>query len=225
MYEMSQRHPVWVTENHLNPCNSAIHISHYTVTRLDVIFRYTGRVPLTHFVHRAKKVFSMWAWIFCWDFCATGIFRRCNWKVFEHRVGANLQPSDYEPGILPLRHCSLVCEMQLHLLCCLLGFSGRFCCYRKPNFPAVSGSYLPGFSGRISSYWQPNFPAVSGRYLPGFSGRICSYWQPNFPVVSVVTCWDFLALPFLAPEGRDFPAVSVVSGRDFPAVAFLAWVI
>jgi hypothetical protein len=61
MYEMSQRHPVWVTENHLNPCNSAIHISHYTVTRLDVIFRYTGRVPLTHFVHRAKKVFSMWA--------------------------------------------------------------------------------------------------------------------------------------------------------------------
>ena len=22
MYEMSQRHPVWVTENHVNPCNS-----------------------------------------------------------------------------------------------------------------------------------------------------------------------------------------------------------
>jgi hypothetical protein len=59
--------------------------------------------------------------------------------------------------------------------------------------------------------------------LPGFSGRICSYWQPNFPAVSVVTCRDFLALPFLAPEGRDFPAVSVVSGRDFPAIAFLAW--
>ncbi len=47
----------------------------------------------------------------------------------------------------------------------------------------------------------------------------------NFPAVSVVTCRDFLALPFLAPEGRDFPAVSVVSGRDFPAVAFLVWVI
>jgi hypothetical protein len=61
--------------------------------------------------------------------------------------------------------------------------------------------------------------------LPGFSGHICSYCQPNFPAVSVVTCQDFLALPFLAPEGRDFPAVSVVSGRDFPAVAFLAWVI
>jgi hypothetical protein len=84
---------------------------------------------------------------------------------------------------------------------------------------------LLGFSGRISSYWQPNFPAVSGSYLPGFSGRICSYWQPNFLAVSVVTCQDFLALPFLAPEGWDFPAVSVVSGRDFPAVAFLAWVI
>ena len=107
----------------------------------------------------------------------------------------------------------------------LLVFPGRFCSYWKPNFPAVSGSYLPGFSGRICSYWQPNFPAVSGSYLPGFSGRICSYWQPNFPAVSVVTCRDFLALPFLAPEGRDFPAVSVVSGREFPAVAFLAWVI
>ena len=32
-----------------------------TVTRLDVIFRYTDGVPLTHFVHREKKVFSMWA--------------------------------------------------------------------------------------------------------------------------------------------------------------------
>ncbi len=86
-------------------------------------------------------------------------------------------------------------------------------------------SSLPGFSGRFCSYRKPNFPAVSGSYLPGFSGRICSYWQPNFPAVSVVTCRDFLALPFLAPEGRDFPAVSVVSGRDFTAVAFLAWVI
>jgi hypothetical protein len=107
----------------------------------------------------------------------------------------------------------------------LLVFSGRFCSYGKPNFPAVSGSYLPGFSGRICSYWQPNFPAVSGSYLSGFSSRIFSYWQPNFPAISVVTCRDFPALPFLTPEGRDFPAVSVVSGRDFPAVAFLAWVI
>jgi hypothetical protein len=55
--------------------------------------------------------------------------------------------------------------------------------------------------------------------LPGFSGRICS-WQPNFTAVSVVTCRDFLALPFLAPEGREFPAVSVVSGRDFSGCSF-----
>jgi hypothetical protein len=54
----------------------------------------------------------------------------------------------------------------------LPGFSGCFCSYRKPNFPAVSGSYLPGFSSRICSYWQPNFPPVSGSYLPGFSGLI-----------------------------------------------------
>jgi hypothetical protein len=84
---------------------------------------------------------------------------------------------------------------------------------------------LPGFSGRFCSYRKPNFPAVSGSYLPGFSGCICSYWQPNFPAVSVVTCQDFLALPFLAPEGQDFLAVSVVSEQDFLAVAFLAWVI
>ncbi len=32
-----------------------------TVTRIDVIFRYPDRVLLTHFVHRAKKVFSMGA--------------------------------------------------------------------------------------------------------------------------------------------------------------------
>ncbi len=32
-----------------------------TVTRLDVIFRYTDWVPLTHFVHRAKQVFALWA--------------------------------------------------------------------------------------------------------------------------------------------------------------------
>ncbi len=64
MYEMSQRHPVWVAENHVNPCNSAqayLRITMSTVTRIDVIFRYPDRVPLTHFVHRAKKVFSMGA--------------------------------------------------------------------------------------------------------------------------------------------------------------------
>ncbi len=55
-----------------------------TVTRLDAIFRYPDRVPLTRFVQRAKNVFGMWAWNFCWVYCATGIFRRCNGKVFEH---------------------------------------------------------------------------------------------------------------------------------------------
>ncbi len=33
----------------------------YTVSSLDVIFRYPDWVPLTHFVHKAKKVFGMWA--------------------------------------------------------------------------------------------------------------------------------------------------------------------
>ncbi len=96
-----------------------------TVTRLDVIFRYPDRVPLTHFVHRAKKVFGMWAWIFCWVFCATGIFRRCNKKIFEHRVGPNLPPSDYDPGVLPLRHCSLGYRNDIHSVPCW-------------DFPAIS---------------------------------------------------------------------------------------
>jgi hypothetical protein len=84
----------------------------------------------------------------------------------------------------------------------LLVFPSRFCSYWKPNFPAVSGSYLPGFSGRICSYWQPNFPAVSGSYFPGFSGRICSYWQPNFPAVSVVT--GFSGLTFSGTRRPGF---------------------
>jgi hypothetical protein len=33
----------------------------HTVTRIDVIFGYPDRVPLTHFVHRTKNVFAMWA--------------------------------------------------------------------------------------------------------------------------------------------------------------------
>jgi hypothetical protein len=33
----------------------------YTVTSRDMIFRYPDWVRLTHFVHRAKKVFGMWA--------------------------------------------------------------------------------------------------------------------------------------------------------------------
>ncbi len=42
-----------------NQCLSRI--EQCTVTTIDVIFRYPDRVPLTHFIHRAKKVFSMGA--------------------------------------------------------------------------------------------------------------------------------------------------------------------
>jgi hypothetical protein len=41
--------------------NSFCNPVQFTVTRIAVIFRYPDRVPLTHFVHRAKNVFSMWA--------------------------------------------------------------------------------------------------------------------------------------------------------------------
>ncbi len=141
----------------------------------------------------------MCAWIFCWVFCATGIFRRCNGKVFEHRLGANLWPSDYEADILPLRHCILVYKMLWHSLCSFLGFSGCFC-----------------------SYWQLNFPAVSGSYLPGFSGHICSYWQQNFPAISVVTCQDFMALPCPAKECKKSPNRYQKAGIFRPYLLFLA---
>ncbi len=141
----------------------------------------------------------MWAWIFCWVFSATGIFPQWNGKIFEHRLGANLRSSDYEAGMLPVRHCILLSTMLWHSLCSFLGFSGRFC-----------------------SFWQPNFPAESGSYLPGFSGRICSYWQPNFPAVSVVTCRDFLALAFPARECKKSPSRDQKAGIFRPCLLFLA---
>ncbi len=105
-------HPI--TSRIISWMSSGAFIGYYTVTRLDVIFHYPDRVPLTHFVHRAKKAFAMRAWIFCWVLCATAIFQRCNGKVIEHRVGANLWPSDYGPSVLPLRNCSHVWKTQGH---------------------------------------------------------------------------------------------------------------
>ncbi len=121
----------------------------YTVTRIDVIFRYPDRVPLTHFVHRVKKVFSMGAWILCWVFCATGIFRRCNGKMFEHRGGVNLLPSDYDPSVLPLRHCSLVYILEKTHNSCL-------------NLTSLT----PRFGGLLSRLEKK--PACKGRSLETF---------------------------------------------------------
>ncbi len=87
-------------------------------------------------------------------------------------------------------------------------------CVPSWDFPAVS--VVTG-----SRIFRP-YLVVTCRDFPAVSAVSGSrIFRPH----QVVTCRDFLALPFLAPEGRDFPAVSVVSGRDFPAVAFLAWVI
>jgi hypothetical protein len=143
----------------------------YTVTRIDVIFRYPDRVPLTHFVHRAKKVFSMGAWILCWVFCATGIFRRCNGKMFEHRGGANLLPSDYDPSVLPLRHCSLVFIIQK---------TQSVSCWDFPAVSVVTGSRI--FRPYLVVTCR-DFPAVSA--VTG--SRIFRPYQ-------VVTCRDFPAV-------------------------------
>ncbi len=136
-----------------------------------MIFRFPDRVPLTHFAHSAKKVFGMWAWIFCWVFCATGIFRRCNGKVFEHRAGANFRPSDYELGVLPLRHCSLVCMTQRHSHSSLLGFSA---------VSVVTGSRI----------FRP-YLVVTCRDFPAVSAVTGSQ---IFRLYQVVTCRDFLAV-------------------------------
>ncbi len=126
-------------------------------------------------------------------------FPRCNGKILEHRLGANLRPSDNEADILPLRYSILMCKLLWHSLCSFLELSGHFC-----------------------SYWQPNFPAASGSYLLRFSGRICSYWQPNFPAVSVVTCRDFLALPFPTRECKKSPSKDQKAGIFRPYLLFLA---
>jgi hypothetical protein len=119
-----------------------------------------------------------------------------------------------------------------------------------PEF-SVDLSAPPEFSGSVtekylSTGWARTFDLQIRKQIfyhcataPLCSSSFNIHCVPSwdFPAVSVVTgsrifrpylvvtCRDFLALPFLAPEGRDFPAVSVVSGRDFPAVAFLAWVL
>ncbi len=102
----------------LLPCNppptpqSAYAYTH-TVTRIDVIFRYPDRVPLTHFLHRAKKFLACEPEFYV-DFSAPPEF---SGGVMEKSLstGANLRSSDYEPGVLPLRHCSLVMTISLFL--------------------------------------------------------------------------------------------------------------
>jgi hypothetical protein len=91
--------------------------------------------------------------------------------MFEHRGGANLPPTDYDPGVLPLHHCSLeyITENTQYVSCW--------------DFPAVS--VVTG-----SRIFRPylvvtcrNFPAVSA--VNG--SRIFRPYQ-------VVTCRDFPAV-------------------------------
>ena len=61
-----------------------IHVagSYYTVTSYCVDFCYPDRVPLTQFVHIAKKF-----WHVGLNFrLSFQIFWWCNWKIFEHRL-------------------------------------------------------------------------------------------------------------------------------------------
>ncbi len=46
MYEMSQRHPVWVTENHVNPCNSALRDSFLSLLAILPVLTLTGTADI-----------------------------------------------------------------------------------------------------------------------------------------------------------------------------------
>ncbi len=51
MYEMSQRHPVWVTENHVKPCNSVpragLHADAGLFSKFPVVPAQSGSQPLS----------------------------------------------------------------------------------------------------------------------------------------------------------------------------------
>ncbi len=165
----------------------------FTVTSCDGNFCYPDRVPLTQFVNLAKKNSGMWARIFCWVFCVTRIFQRCNGKILKHRLGANVPPSDYDADILPLRHCILVFMMWWHSLCSFLGFSSRFCSYWQQNFPAVSGS-------------EPYLLLLAAK----FSGCACSYLM------------GFFGLTFPARESKKSTSRDQKAGIFQPFLLFLA---
>ncbi len=44
MYEMSQRHPVWVAENHVNPCNSVILCPGFDLTLVETVCHIVNTV-------------------------------------------------------------------------------------------------------------------------------------------------------------------------------------
>ncbi len=112
--------------------------------------------------------FAICAWIFCWVFSATGIFRRGNGKniltgwarIFDLQIMKQI-----------FYHCSTaflwiwIC----HSLCSLLGFSGRFCSFWKPDFPAVSVVTCRDFLA-VSAVTGSRISGGICSYLPGFSG-------------------------------------------------------
>jgi hypothetical protein len=94
-------------------------------------------VPLTHFVHRAKK------------FLACG-------PEFSVEFSA---PPEFSGGVTE-KYLSTGWAQTSEIMNQVFYHCATAPLYVKRN---------------DIHYWQPNFPAVSGTYLPGFSGRICSY--------------------------------------------------
>jgi hypothetical protein len=86
-------------------------------------------------------------------------------------TGANLPPSDYELGVLPLRHCSLVCRSN---------DNQSVSCWDFPAVSEVTGSRI--FRPYLVVTFR-DFPAISA--LTG--SRIFRLYQ-------VVTCRDFPAV-------------------------------
>ncbi len=127
----------------------------YTVTRLYVIFRYPDRVPLTHFVHRAKKLLP-WGADFSVEFYAPPEFSGGLPEKYLSTGWA--RTSDLQIMGQVFYHCATEAMYEwlkdIHSLPFLV-FSGRFCSpgsrIFRPylvvtclDFPAVSAITVTG---------------------------------------------------------------------------------
>ncbi len=99
MYEMSQRHPVWVTENHVKPCNSVSYLVQSIVWK-------TPELPIACFVcHEPLKCLNKTVTL-----CAAKAFCYCP-AIISHRPGSLCHPL-YGFFLLPghlggfIEHCS-----------------------------------------------------------------------------------------------------------------------
>jgi hypothetical protein len=152
-----------------------------------VIFRYPDRVPLTHFVHRAKK------------FLACGPEFSVEFSAAPEFSGGETEKS-LSTGWARAYNLPIMRQECYHCATASL---------RKLSY----GIHC------APSWYFPAFSVVSGSRI--FRPNLVVTCQ-NFPAVSVVTCLDFLALPFPARECKKSPSRDQKAGIFRPYLLFLA---